>query len=250
VHVASAGIDPLLFPGFVSSDVVLTNSRHVFDEAIAEYVLGLLLAFAKDLPCTLDLQRRRTWQHRVTERLAGRSVLIVGAGPIGRAIARLVTAIGCRVTGVARNPRSDDPDFGSVRPAAALPEALADTDFVVIAAPLTDDTRGMFGAAAFQQMRPSARLINVGRGPIIDQSALVTALRGGQLAGAALDVFADEPLPPDSPLWDMGNVIISPHMSGDVAGFEDELAALFLDNLARYRRGEPLRNVVDKRRGY
>jgi phosphoglycerate dehydrogenase-like enzyme len=154
------------------------------------------------------------------------------------------------VTGVARNPRSDDPDFGTVHPAAALLDALAGADFVVIAAPLTDDTRGMFGAAAFQRMKPSARLINVGRGPIIDQPALVTALSGGQLAGAALDVFADEPLPPDSPLWGMGNVIVSPHMSGDVAGFEDELAALFLDNLARYRRGEPLGNVVDKRRGY
>ena len=151
---------------------------------------------------------------------------------------------------MARNPRSDDPDFGTVHPAAALHDSLAGADFVVIAAPLTDDTRGMFGTWAFQQMKSSARLINVGRGPIVDQAALVTALRGGQFAGAALDVFADEPLPPDSPLWGMGNVIVSPHMSGDVVGFEDELAALFLDNLARYRRGEPLRNVVDKRRGY
>jgi phosphoglycerate dehydrogenase-like enzyme len=250
VHIASAGIDPLLFPGLISSDVVLTNSRHVFDDAIAEYVLGLLLAFAKDLPHTLDLQQRHTWRHRVTERLAGHSVVIVGAGPIGRAIARLAAAVGCRVTGVARNPRSDDPDFGTVHRAAALLDALTDADFVVVAAPLTDDTRGMFGAAAFQRMKPSARLINVGRGPIVDQAALVTALRGGQLAGAALDVFADEPLPPDSPLWGMSNVIVSPHMSGDVAGFEDELAALFLDNLARYRRGDPLRNVVDKHRGY
>ena len=250
VHIASAGVDPLLFPSFVASDVILTNSRHVFDDAIAEYVLGLLLAFAKDLPGTLDLQRHHVWRHRVTERLAGRSVLVVGAGPIGRAIARLVTAAGCRVTGIARRLRSDDPDFGTVHPAAALPDVLADADFVVIAAPLTNDTRGMFGAAAFQRMKPTARLINVGRGPIVDQPALVTALHGGQLGGAALDVFTDEPLPPDSPLWGMGNVIVSPHMSGDVAGFEDELAALFLDNLARHRRGDPLRNVVDKRRGY
>jgi phosphoglycerate dehydrogenase-like enzyme len=250
VHIASAGIDPLLFPGFVSSSVVLTNSRHVFDDAIAEYVLGLLLAFTKDLPCTLDLQRRRTWRHRVTERLAGRSVLIVGVGPIGQAIARLVIAAGCRVTGVARTPRNDDPDFGTVHPAAALPDALPGADFVVIAAPLTDHTRGMFGAAAFQRMKPSARLINVGRGPIIDQPALVTALRGGQLAGAALDVFADEPLPPDSPLWGMGNVIVSPHMSGDFLGWDTALTGLFRAQLARYRAGEPLANVVDKQLGY
>ncbi|MFI0348998.1 D-2-hydroxyacid dehydrogenase [Actinomadura sp. 9N407] len=250
VHIASAGVDRLLFPALVEGETVVTNSRGVFDQPIAEYVLGLVLCFAKDLHTTLRLQAEGRWRHRETERLAGSSALVVGTGPIGRAIARALTAAGLRVSGIGRTARTGDPDLGEVLPDDRLHEALAAADYAVLAAPLTDRTRGMIDAAALAAMRSTARLINVGRGQLVVEDALVTALRAGTIAGAALDVFVDEPLPEPSPLWDLPNVIVSPHMSGDVVGWRDELVGLFADNLGRRVRGEPLRNVVDKRLGY
>ncbi|MFB4314474.1 D-2-hydroxyacid dehydrogenase [Actinomadura sp. 21ATH] len=250
VHIASAGVDRLLFPALVESDTTVTNSRGVFDEPIAEYVLGLVLCFAKDLHTTLRLQAAGEWRHRETERLAGARALVVGTGPIGRAIGRKLAAAGLRVTGIGRTARTGDPDLGEVLPDGRLREALAEADYVVLAAPLTDRTRGMVDAAALAAMRPTARLVNVGRGPLVVEDDLVAALRAGTIAGAALDVFVDEPLPVPSPLWELPNVIVSPHMSGDVAGWRDELVRLFADNLGRRVRGEPLLNVVDKRLGY
>jgi len=250
VHTASAGVDHVLFDGIIASDVVVTNSRGVFDAPMAEYVLALALAFAKDLPGTLGLQRERRWRHRETERLGGRRALVAGTGPIGRAIGRTLAAAGMVVTGVGRQARDTDPDLGSVLPMDELAAGLAEADYVVLAAPLTDATRHMIDATALAVMKPSARLINVGRGPLVAQDDLVDALAAGRIAGAALDVFADEPLPESSPLWAMENVIVSPHMSGDVVGWRAELVALFHDNLTRYLDGRPLRNVVDKRRGY
>ena len=250
VHVATAGVDKLLFPELVASDVVVTNSRGVFDRPIAEYVLGLVLAAAKDLPRTLALQRDRTWRHRETARIDGQSVLVVGTGSIGRAIAALLTAVGTAVTGVGRLARTGDPDFGTVHSAADLARLLPEADFVVVAAPLTDETRGLFDGPAFIRMKPGAWLVNIGRGPIVVEPDLVAALEAGQLAGAALDVFVDEPLPADSPLWGMPNVIVSPHMSGDFVGWHDALVELFVANLERWRTGQPLLNVVDKSAGY
>ena len=250
VHIASAGVDRLMFPGLVRSDTVVTNSRGVFDEPIAEYVLGLVLAFAKDLHTTFRLQGERRWRHRETERITGARALVVGTGPIGRAIGRRLSAAGLAVTGVGRTARDEDPDLGAVRPMDRLGEELAAADYVVLAAPLTPQTRGMIDAAALERMRPSARLINVGRGALVAESDLVKALQAGRIAGAALDVFEDEPLPPSSPLWDMPGVIVSPHMSGDVVGWRDELVRLFVDNLGRRVAGRPLRNVVDKGLGY
>lgn len=250
VHIASAGVDRLTFPALTESDVVVTNSRGVFDEPIAEYVLGLVLAFAKDLGTTVRLQGERRWRHRETERITGARALVVGTGPIGRAIARRLSAAGLAVCGAGRTAREGDPDFGVVRSVEWLGEALAEADYVVLAAPLTAQTRGMIDAAALDRMRPSARLINVGRGALVAEPDLVKALAAGRIAGAALDVFEDEPLPPSSPLWDMPNVIVSPHMSGDVVGWRDELVHLFTENLGRYVSGRPLRNVVDKRLGY
>src|ERR671930_1104198 len=215
VHIAGAGVDRILFPELVRSQVVVTNSRGVFDRPIAEYVLGLILAFAKDLPASLDLQRRRTWRHRDSQRIEGQHVLVVGAGAIGRAIGRLLSAAGMTVTGVGRGARPADPDLGEVHAAGELAALLPDADYVVVAAPLTDGTRGSFDAKAFARMKPSARLINVGRGPIVVEEDLVAALHKGQIAGAALDVFLTEPLPSDHPLWTAPNVIVSPHMSGD-----------------------------------
>ncbi|MEU4667133.1 D-2-hydroxyacid dehydrogenase [Amycolatopsis sp. NPDC023774] len=250
LHIASAGVDPVLFPGLVESDVVLTNSRGVFDDAIAEYVLGVVLAFAKDFARSLDLQRAGTWQHRETERVAGREVLVVGTGPIGRSIARLLRAAGLRVSGAGRRPRTGDPDFGTVHDSAQLTQHLPAFDYVVAVAPLTEQTKGMFDAAAFAAMKPSARFVNVGRGELVVTSDLVAALRGGQIAGAALDVFDTEPLPGDSPLWTMPDVLLSPHMSGDFLGWRTTLVEVFAANFRRWVAGEPLHNVVDKRLGY
>ncbi|WP_106178235.1 D-2-hydroxyacid dehydrogenase [Prauserella shujinwangii] len=250
LHIASAGVDPVLFPGLRDSDVVLTNSRGVFDDSIAEYVLGVILAFAKDFARSVRLQDNREWRHRESERIAGRHALVVGTGPIGRAIARLLRAAGMRVSGAGRRARDGDPDFGTVHASAELNGHLSAFDFVVVVAPLTERTKGMFDAEAFAAMRPDARFVNVGRGELVVTDDLVEALRAGSIAGAALDVFDTEPLPADSPLWTMDNVFVSPHMSGDFIGWRNALVEVFADNFRRWRAGEPLRNVVDKRLGY
>jgi phosphoglycerate dehydrogenase-like enzyme len=250
VHTASAGVDRVTFPELLTSDVVLTNSRGVFDIPMAEYVLSMVLAFAKDLPGTLRLQDRRIWRHRETERIAGRRAVVVGSGPIGRAIGRLLRAVGIRVDLVGRTDRTDDAEFGTVRGPAALPALAAETDYLVLAAPLTDQTRGMVDRTLLSALPPTARLINVGRGSLVVTDDLVAALRAGRLAGAALDVFETEPLTADSPLWDTPGLVVSPHMSGDVHGWREELVTLFTDNFARYTHGQLLHNVVDKARGY
>jgi phosphoglycerate dehydrogenase-like enzyme len=238
VHTASAGVDRLTFPGLLHSDVTLTNSRGVFDTPMAEYVLGLVLAMAKDLPGTFSAQARKEWHHRETEPVGGRCAVVVGGGPIGRAIARLLEAVGMVVELVGRREFDDLPDL--------LPRA----DWLVLAAPLTATTRGMLDAHTLAALRPTARVINVGRGALVVEPDLVDALREGRIAGAALDVFAREPLPADSALWTLPGVIVSPHMSGDLVGWRQALVEVFRDNLARYRAGEPLRNVVDKSLGY
>jgi phosphoglycerate dehydrogenase-like enzyme len=250
LHVAAAGVDNVLCDPLRDSGTVLTNSRGVFEAPIAEYVLGLLLAFTKDLPGTLADQAARRWRHRETERLAGRTALVVGTGPIGRATGRLLRAAGLRVSGIGRTGRAGDPDLGTVHPFDRLLDHLPEADFVVLAAPLTAQTAGMVDARALAAMRPTARLVNVGRGPLVVTADLVAALRAGRLAGAALDVFDTEPLPADSPLWTIPGVVVSPHMSGDVTGWRDALAELFVANFLRWQAGEPLRNVVDKRLGY
>lgn len=250
IHQAGAGVDKVLVPWVVESDITVTNSRGVFDRSIAEYVLGLVLSFAKDLPRTLALQGEHTWLHRETEMVHGRSALVVGAGPIGRMIARLLRGVGMAVSGVGRTAREHDDDFGTVLAASGLHDALPAADYVIVAAPLTDDTRGMFDATAFAAMRPTARFVNIGRGEIVVQPDLVEALRSGRIAAAALDVFEQEPLPDDSPLWDMPNVVVSPHMSADFVGWLDVLAEVFVDNFRRWHAGTPLRNVVDKQLGY
>jgi phosphoglycerate dehydrogenase-like enzyme len=250
VHVAGAGVDAVLFPDIVESQVTITNSRGVFDRSIAEYVLGLMLVFAKDLLQTIGLQQQKKWVHRDTEMLAGHKLLVVGAGSIGRTIARLARCAGMEVDAIARTARYSDEDFGRVFPSEDLDEVLPETDYVVVAAPLTAQTRGMFGAAQFERMKPGARFINVGRGPIVDESALTEALRDGRIAGTALDVFSEEPLPEDSPLWEMPQVVVSPHMSGDFVGWLEALGELFVENFRRWERGDELLNVVDKERGY
>lgn len=250
IHWSGAGVDALLFPELAASEVVLTNSRGVFDDAMAEYVLGLVVGFAKHFFETGRMQARRHWEHRLTERVAGRTALVVGVGSIGRAIARHLRAVGMRVDGIGRTARDGGPDFDRIDAVADLAGRLPEADFVVAITPLTGDTRGLFGAREFRCMKPTARFINVGRGDVVDEAALVEALRSGEIAAAALDVYEREPLPESSPLWALPNAVVSPHMSGDFAGHKGVLAGIFLDNLARFLAGEPLRNVVDKQRGY
>ena len=250
IHWGGAGVDALLFPELIESTVKVTNSRGVFDRPMAEYVLGLIIAFAKRFPETWSLQSERRWRHRLTDTVYGKKVLIVGAGSIGRMIARLCAGAGMQVAGVGRSARASDPDFGRVHACESLNEALPDADFVVVAAPLTPHTRGLISSEQFRLMKPTARLLNVGRGAIVDEEALIAALEARDIAGAALDVFESEPLPAASPLWSMPHVIVSPHMSGDFNGYAYALAEVFLENYRRYRAGERLLNLIDKQLGF
>ncbi|MEU6172942.1 D-2-hydroxyacid dehydrogenase [Streptantibioticus parmotrematis] len=250
VHTASAGVDRLVFPELVAAPTVLTNARGIFEQPVAEYVAGLVVAMAKDFRGTWELQRQRRWRHRETMRVAGTRAVVVGAGPIGRAIARTLAALGVRIELVGRTRRDADPEFGVVHQAGALARLLPAADWVVCAAPLTPASRGMFDAAAFARMRPSARFVNVGRGPLVVADDLAEALLTGRIAGAALDVFEDEPLDQDHQLWDIPGLFVSPHMSADTFGWQDELAEQFLANYTRWTTGAPLFNIVDKRLGY
>ncbi len=250
IQSASAGVDSLLFPELVRSHVVVTNARGVFDDAIAEYVMGLILLFSKGLAGVLEGQRQGAWHHRETERLEGKRVLVAGTGPIGRAVARSCVAMRMQVRGVARTARPRDDEFARVFAVDELAEAAAWADYLVNALPGTAETRHVFDSAVFAAMDPGARFLNVGRGSTVDEGALARALEQGRLAGAALDVFEEEPLPADSPFWAMPNVVISPHMAGDWAGWKESAVELFVRNLEHYLTGRPFVNVVDKERGY
>ncbi|WP_129308987.1 D-2-hydroxyacid dehydrogenase [Streptomyces sp. L2] len=244
VHSASAGVDHLMCPELAASDTVVTNARGIFDQPIAEYVAALVLAAAKDLPRTLALQRERTWRHRESRRVAGTRACVVGSGPIGRAIARTLGALDVTTALVGRSARD------GVHGPEDLDRLLSRADWVIAAAPLTEQTYGMFDARRFGVMQPSAFFVNVGRGQLVDEEALAEALRRRWIAGAALDVFTAEPLPADSPLWELEGLIVSPHMSGDTVGWRDELGHQFVELYERWALGRSLVNVVDKKRGY
>ena len=250
VHASSAGVDRLLFTELVDSDVVLTSSRYVFDTALAEYVIGMMLMMSKDLGATLLFQREHRWVRRESDTLHGKVAVLVGVGPIARQVARFATAFGMVVHGIGRTARADDPDFGDITTPDTMQTLFAVADYVVMVLPKTPATEKLVDAPALAALQPSARLINVGRAWSLDQDALVRALRDGRLAAAALDVVTPEPLPADDPLWDTPNLFISPHMSGDHRGWQADIARLFDINLELWLRGEPLRNVIDKRLGY
>jgi phosphoglycerate dehydrogenase-like enzyme len=250
IHWAGAGVDAALFDELVASDVRMTNARGVFDRPMAEWVLGMIIAFAKRFPQTLASQARAEWHYRMSELVAGKRALVVGVGSIGRAVARLLRAVGMEVEGVGRSARDADPDFGHVHAIDDLLSQLAGADYVVLITPLTEQTRGLFSAPEFAAMNERARFINIGRGALVDEAALLEALQQGIIAGAALDVFVEEPLPPESPFWTAPNCLVSPHMSGDYAEFETAMAGQFIENWHRYRAGEPLLNLVDKGLGF
>lgn len=250
VHVSAAGVSQLLFDELVQSDVVYTNSRGVLSRAIAEFALGFVLDLAKDARGSFRLQQQQRWQHRITQKIQGQSALVVGIGSIGREIARLFRAVGMEVSGAGRTGRPGDDEFDWIYSSQDLPGIVHDYDYVVLAAPLTAETRGLVNSDVLASMKPSAHLINVGRGELVHTGALTEALASGSIAGAALDVVHPEPLPGGHALWSMENVIITPHMSGDAENYLDDLGELFLENLGRFVSGEPLLNVVDKTLGF
>ena len=250
IHWAGAGVDAAMFDELIDSEIQFTNARGVFDQPMAEWVLGMIIAFAKGFPETLACQARAEWQHRLSEKVAGKRALVVGVGSIGRAVGRLLCAVGMEVEAVGRSARAGDPDFGQVFASEDLQACLPRADYVVLITPLTEQTRGLFATNEFAAMKPQARFINIGRGALVVEDALLSALREGGIAGAALDVFAEEPLPSKSPFWTAPNCLVSPHMSGDYAEFETTMAAQFIENWQRYLAGEALFNRVDKRLGF
>jgi phosphoglycerate dehydrogenase-like enzyme len=272
VHSATAGIGSMLYPEMLASDVLLTNSAGIHAPPMAETVLGMMLHFARGLDVAVRAQAEGVWAaHRfeeepgVAREVAGATVGIVGLGGIGREVARRARAVGMNVVAVRRRSAAETfagsgagAGAGSMEGGAhevlqgpgALAALLARSDYVLIAVPSTRETRGMIGAAELAAMRRDAVLINVARGDIVDEDALVEALRGGRLRGAALDVFREEPLPSASPLWRLPNVLITPHVSGTTDGFWPRETELITDNVGRYLGGRPLRNVVDRNAGY
>jgi phosphoglycerate dehydrogenase-like enzyme len=263
VHSATSGVERALTPAARDRDVLVTNARGVFSRPIAEHVLLMILAVSRHLPELLELQRERTWQPLEGRELRELTIGIVGYGSLGRSVASLASAFGARVIALRRRPEgaaaagTDEEDGFPFKPRVdqvfgpdRLHELLAASDIVVLAAPLTPETEGMIDEAAIGAMKRDAWLINVARGRLVDDTALVRALRDNRIGGAALDTFRDEPLPPGSPYWELPNVILTPHTAWSSARVLDRSIDLFCDNLVRFSRGEPLRNVVDPAAGY
>jgi len=269
VQVASAGVNHLLDHPIMESDILLTNASGIHATSIGEWVLAMMLNLTKRWPWKLALKSGHGWpQDRefITsgDELWGKVVGIVGYGSIGREVARLCQGLGMRVLAAKRDPRDRwDRGYclpGRGDPEGRIPEALygpdgltemlSQCDYVVIAAPLTRETQGLIGAEELAAMKPSAYLINIARGGLVDEEALVEALRCRRIAGAALDVFTEEPLPSTHPLWELPNVLLTPHISGAAPSYNDRLSDLFAENLRRYVAGESLLNLVDKKRQY
>jgi phosphoglycerate dehydrogenase-like enzyme len=266
----AVGVGSLLFPEMIASAVTLTSARGIRARAMAEHVLGMSIALARQFHVALRHQAKHEWVQDLLEgggtsairTLKGARIGIVGLGAIGTEVARLAEAFGMRVSAIRRDAKRQPPagggavdpvdagDAAEVLPPDRLPELLAKSDIVLLAAPLTPETRDLIGAREVAQMKHGAFLINVGRGKLVVDEAIVEGLRSGQLGGAALDVFTHEPLGPESPYWDLPNVIITPHTSGAMQDYWTPLVALFSDNLRRFEQGQPLLNVVDKTVGY
>jgi phosphoglycerate dehydrogenase-like enzyme len=247
-----AGVDWLLrHPEIAEREFLLTNASGVHAIPISEHILAFMLAFARSLPAAIRAQEQHDWiRTQPIFELAGKTMLLVGIGAIGKRTAQIASALGVRVLGIRHNPSKNAPGIERMVGQDELDSVLPEADFIVLTVPLTNETRGLIGASAFARMKTTAYLINIGRGGTIDEPALIQALQTSQIAGAGLDVFAAEPLPPDSPLWDMKNVIITPHYSGLTPHYQERAMELFLDNLQRYINQQPMRNVVDKKRGY
>jgi len=257
IHSTAAGVAQLMYPELRDSGIVVTNPSGVFSPPMAEHTIGLLLALARNFPDSTRHQDRSHWSQqdiwdkpqRLTE-LSGQVLLIVGFGSIGRELAKRARAFDMRVWGVTRSGKGDTTHAEKIVPAAQLEETLPHADYVVIAAPETTETRHLIGAAQIARMKPGARLINVGRGSLLDEAALIRALENGALGGAALDVTSVEPLPPDSPLWKAPNLFITPHTSAVSDRLWHRETALLMDLLERWFDGREMFNQIDFARGY
>ena len=255
VQSPAAGVGSLMFPELLASAVVLTSARGIRARSIAEHVLGVTIALARRLPAVLRAQTAHRWAQEEIETVArtlqGQRMGIVGLGAIGLAVVKIAAPFGFRISAVRRRAGEPRPDgVEEVWTPERLPDLLAQSDVVVLAAPHTPDTRRLIGRAQIDQMTRGALLVNVARGKLVDDEAVIAALRDGRLGGAALDVFSQEPLEPSSPYWDLPNVIVTPHTSGAMTDYWTPLVALFAANLHRFEKGEPLLNVVDKVAGY
>ena len=258
IHTPSAAVHQMLFPELINSSVILTNSREVHGPVVAEHVVALMFALAKKILQSVLLQQKRIWGQETIwneghhpQEIAGSTLGLIGVGSIGSRVARIAASLGMRVIAVREHPEKGTPDgVDQVFPLSELDELLGQSDFVVIAAPLLAATERLINADRLARLKSSAYLINVGRGPQVDQPALIEALRSRQIAGAALDVFDREPLPPDSPLWNLDNLLITPHTAGLTGKLWERHYHLFSENLRRYTAGEPLLYIVDKHKGY
>jgi phosphoglycerate dehydrogenase-like enzyme len=252
IQLTSAGADRLLNSGFIEGGITVTTVSGLHATPIGEFVIASMLMWAKGAPRTLRAQLRREWVRFAPTELHGKTVGIVGAGHIGAEVGRLAKAFGCRVVATRRSAVAGETAAyaDEVLPASGLHGLLEQSDYLVLSMPLTPETRGMIGEDELRAMKPSSFLVNIARGPVIVEDALIRALTEGWIAGAALDVFDKEPLPEDSPLWDMENVILTPHISGGTEIYNQRAVEIFRDNLQRYLNNQPLQNVVDPTRGY
>lgn len=246
------GLERTMFPELIAHPLTMTNPRGIFADDIADHVLALLLAFARHLHRFAHYQIGHNWhsENYAPVHLPNATVGIVGLGGIGMAVARRVAAHECRIIAVDARRAEKPPEVAELWPPSRLQDLLRQSDFVVIAAPETPETRGMFDESAFAAMKPTAYLINIGRGKIVRLDALIAALQNRRLAGAGLDVFEIEPLPPDNPLWSMENVIITPHIAGVGEHIAGRRHDVLRENLRRFVNGEPLMNVVEKERWF
>jgi phosphoglycerate dehydrogenase-like enzyme len=250
---ASAGVDRLEQSGFLERHVVVTNSSGVAVTPIAEYVLMVMLMFAKSAHRLFRSQAERRWTRFLPAELRGKTVGVVGMGHIGTEVARLAQAFGCRVLairGSALERRRGEPPADELLPPSDLSYLLSESDYVVLAVPLTERTRRLIGEEELRAMKPTAVLVNISRGAVVDEAALTRALKEGWIGGAGLDVFEREPLPEESELWGMENVVVSPHVSGATEVYFQRAVPIFCENLRRYLDGRPLLNVIDPQRGY
>jgi phosphoglycerate dehydrogenase-like enzyme len=247
-----AGADWLMrHPEIAALDFALTNASGVHAIPISEHILALMLALARHLPQAVRAQGQKQWlREGPVSELAGKTLLLVGTGAIGAQTARICSALGMRVIGIRRNPDLPEPGIEKVGSVDKLNEFLPEADFIALTIPLTHETHHLIGRDAFARMKPTACIINIGRGATIDEAALIQSLKEGKIAAAGLDVFETEPLPPESPLWEMENVLITAHYSGWTPNYDARAFEIFRDNLERFAAGRPLRNVVDKQLGY
>jgi phosphoglycerate dehydrogenase-like enzyme len=252
VHSRAAGLDGLLFPELVESPVPLTNGRGVFSQSLGEFVIGSALFFAKDFRRMMRNQAAGVWAPFDVEEIRGQTMGIVGYGDIGRACAQRAHAMGMKVLALRRRPELSDGD-GFITQVYALDRLLdmiPECDYVVAAAPLTPSTRALIGEAAINAMKKTAVLMNVGRGPVVEEKALLSALQSGRIRGAALDVFENEPLADGHPFYKLENLLLSPHCADHTVDWLEQAMQFFIEQFGRFAAGQPLLNVVDKKAGY